>query len=53
MAKQVDHGKSYAWYIDYGASCHFTNRHNWSVNNDTYVSSVVFGGGDEFIIEGK
>lgn len=50
MAKQADHGKSFA---DFGGSRHFTDGRDWFVNYDTYVSSEVLVGRKDFKIEGK
>lgn len=54
---QADHdqSRSSAWYIDSGASRHFTNRTDWFTE---YVScsskdSVIFGGGEEYTVVGK
>jgi len=44
------------WYINFGASHHFTDRKDWCINyvaDSSCTNSVVFGGGREFIVEGK
>ena len=40
MAKQVDHGDSPSWYIDYDVSHYFKNKHDCFVHYDAYVSFV-------------
>jgi hypothetical protein len=53
---KADNVKTSAWYIDLGASRHFTNRRDWYINyvaNESSNDSVVFGGGEEYRVEGK
>jgi hypothetical protein len=41
------------WYIDIGASQHFTNINDWCLDflvNKTTSNSVIFGGGEEYKI---
>ena len=49
----ANHVKSSAWYIDSGASRHFTHRRDWFVEFTPYSDSVIFGGGEEYNIVGK
>lgn len=56
MAKrQADQLMSFAWYIDLGASRHFTNMQDWFPKYIAYSSkdSMIFGSGEEFTIVGK
>jgi len=54
MAKRpVDHVKSFTWYIDLGASHHFTHRRDWFTDYQPYSDSVIFGGGEEYMIVSK
>jgi len=51
----ADHLKSSTWFIDLGASHHFTNMQDW-LSKYTSCSSkdlVIFGGGEEYIAIGK
>jgi hypothetical protein len=52
---QADQPKSSAWFIDSGASRHFTNRHDWLTEYMPCSSkdSVIFDGGEEYTIVGK
>ena len=49
----ANHVKSSAWYIDSGASRHFTHRRDWFVEFTPYSDSVIFGGDEEYNIVGK
>ncbi len=54
MAKRpADHVQSSAWYIDSGASRHFTHRKDWFTDYQPYSDSVIFGGGEEYTVVGK
>lgn len=54
MAKRpADHVKSFAWYIDSGASRHFTNRRDWFIEYTACSDFVIFGGGEEYIVVSK
>jgi hypothetical protein len=57
MAKrQANQGKSSTWYIDSGASRHFTNMRDWFTEYticDSFEDSVIFGGGVEFKVVSK
>jgi hypothetical protein len=52
---QADQPKSFAWFINSGASCHFTNRKDWLTEYMPCSSkdSVIFGGGEEYTVIGK
>jgi hypothetical protein len=51
---QADQSRSSAWFIDSGASRHFTNRQDWFTEYSPCSSkdSVIFGGGEEYTIVG-
>eukprot|EP00253_Pinus_taeda_P004550 PITA_04550 len=54
MAKRSsDHVPSSAWYIDSGASRHFSHRRDWFIDFSPFSDSVVFGGGEEYTVVGK
>lgn len=54
MAKRlVDRVQSFAWYIDFGASQHFTNMRDWFTEYKAWSDFVIFGGGEEYIVVGK
>ena len=54
MAKRpADHVNSSAWYIDLGASHHFTHRKDWFTDYQPYSDSIIFGGWEEYTIVGK
>lgn len=54
MAKSPsDLARSSAWYINYGASRHFSHRRDWFTDFSPYSDSVVFGGGEEYKIVGR
>jgi len=54
MAKRsLDHVPSSAWYIDSGASCHFSHRRDWFIEFSLFSDSVVFGGGEKYTVVGK
>jgi len=51
-----DNVKTYAWYIDWSESPHFTNMRDWYINyvaNEYANDHVLFGGGEEYKVEGK
>jgi hypothetical protein len=52
---QVDQSRSSAWFIDSGASHHFTNRQDWLTKYTPCSSkdSMNFGGGEEYTVVGK
>jgi len=53
---KADNVKTFAWYIDLGASCHFINKRVWYISyvaNGSSNGFVVFGGGKEYKGEGK
>jgi len=52
---QADQSKSSAWFVDSGASKHFTNWKDWFTEFTPSPSkdSVIFGGGEEYNIVGK
>ena len=51
MAKRpADHVKSSAWYIDLSASYHFTHRKDWFIDYQLFSNSIIFGGGEEYIV---
>jgi hypothetical protein len=52
---QVDQSKSFSWFVDSGASRHFTNQKYWFIDFTPSPSkdSVIFGGGEEYNIVGK
>jgi hypothetical protein len=52
---QVDHSKSSAWFVNSGASRHFTNQKDWFTEFTPSPSkdSVIFSGGEEYNIVGK
>eukprot|EP00253_Pinus_taeda_P033527 PITA_33527 len=45
--RSSDHAPSSAWYIDSGASRHFSHRRDW------FSDSVVFDGGEEYTVVGR
>ena len=51
---QVDQSMSSSWYIDSGASRHFTSRKDWFIEYSNGLSKnfVAFGGGEKFSILG-
>lgn len=51
--RPANHVKSSAWYIDSGASRHFTHHRDWFTNFQPYSDSVIFGGGEEYTVVGK
>eukprot|EP00253_Pinus_taeda_P032099 PITA_32099 len=54
MAKRSsDHIPSSAWYIDSGASHHFSHRHDWFIDFSPFSDSVVFGGGEKYTVDGR
>lgn len=54
MAKRpADHVKSSAWYIDSGASRHFTQCRDWFIDYQPYSDFVLFGGEEEYTVVGK
>ena len=54
MAKTpTNHVKSSIWYIDSGASCHFTHRRDWFTDYHPYLDSVIFGGREEYMVVDK
>eukprot|EP00253_Pinus_taeda_P004407 PITA_04407 len=54
MAKRSsDPVPSSAWYIDFGASRHFSRRHNRFIDFSPFSDSVVFGEGEEYRVVGK
>ena len=54
MAKRLaDHVKSCAWYIDSGASRHFTHHRDWFTDCQPYLDSVIFGRKEDYTIVGK
>jgi hypothetical protein len=52
---QADHPRSSSWFIDLGASRHFTNRNHWLTEYMPYSSkdSMIFGGREEYTVIGK
>lgn len=54
VSTQANQPRSSAWYIDSGASQHFTNRQDWCTKYTPSSSkdSVTFDGGEEFAIVG-
>jgi hypothetical protein len=52
---QADQSKSYAQFVDSGASKHFTNQKDWFMEFTPSPSkdSVIFGGGEEYNIVAK
>eukprot|EP00253_Pinus_taeda_P007025 PITA_07025 len=54
MAKRSsDHIPSSAWYIDSGASRHFSHRRDWFIDFSPFSDSVVFGGGEKYTVDGR
>ena len=54
MAKRpADHVKSSTWYIDKGASRHFTHLRDWFIVYQPYSDPVIFGGREEYTVVGK
>lgn len=54
MAKQpCDHVKSFAWYIVFGASWHFSHRGDWFTKYTPFIDLVIFGGGEEYTVVKK
>ena len=54
MAKRSsDHVPSSAWYIDSGASRHFSHRRDWFIDFSHFNDSVVFGGGEKYNVAGR
>eukprot|EP00253_Pinus_taeda_P022033 PITA_22033 len=54
MAKRSsDHVPSFAWYIDSGASCHFSHRRDWFIDFSLFSDSVVFGRGETYTVVGR
>ncbi|MDF3686452.1 hypothetical protein [Enterobacter hormaechei] len=54
MAKRLaDHVKSSTWYIDSGASRHFTHRKDYFTDYQPYSDPNIFGGGEEYTVAGK
>eukprot|EP00253_Pinus_taeda_P036695 PITA_36695 len=54
MAKRSsDHIPSSAWYIDSGASRHFSHRRDWYIDFSPFSDSVVFGGGEKYTVDGR
>ena len=51
--RPADHVKSSAWYIDSGASCHFTHHRDWFTNYQPYSDSIIFGGRGEYTVVGQ
>ena len=52
----IDNMKTHPWYIDYGATCHFTNKKDRFIPYVANVSStdpMIFGSGVSSIVEGK
>lgn len=51
MTKRLaDHVKSSAWYIDSGASRHFTHRWDWFTDFQPYSDSIIFGGEEYTVV---
>eukprot|EP00253_Pinus_taeda_P016023 PITA_16023 len=54
MAKRSsDHVPSSAWYIDSGASRHFSHRRDWFIDFSLFSDSVVFGIGEKYTVVGR
>eukprot|EP00253_Pinus_taeda_P027273 PITA_27273 len=54
MAKRSsEHIPSSAWYIDSGASRHFSHRRDWFIDFSPFSDSVVFGGGEKYTVDGR
>eukprot|EP00253_Pinus_taeda_P002078 PITA_02078 len=54
MAKRSsDHIPSSVWYIDSGASRHFSHRREWFIDFSPFSDSVVFGGGEKYTVDGR
>jgi len=54
MAKRSsDHAPSSVWYIDFGASRHFSHRRDWFIDFSPFSDSVVFGEGEEYTVVGR
>ena len=51
--RSSDHVSSSAWYIDSGASCHFSHGRDWFIDFSSFSDSVVFSGGEEYTIIGR
>ncbi|GLJ11641.1 hypothetical protein SUGI_0173480 [Cryptomeria japonica] len=45
--------QSSAWYIDSGASRHFTHHRDWFTEYMPFTDSMIFGGGEEYTVVGK
>lgn len=54
MAKRSsNHAPSSAWYIDSGASRHFSHKRDWFTDFSSFSDSVVFGGSEEYTMVGR
>eukprot|EP00253_Pinus_taeda_P024581 PITA_24581 len=54
MAKRSsDHVPSSAWYIDSGASRHFSHKRDWFIDFSPFSDSVVFDGGEKYTVVGR
>eukprot|EP00253_Pinus_taeda_P006371 PITA_06371 len=54
MAKRSsDHIPSSPWYIDSGASRHFSHRRDWFIDFSPFSDFVVFGGGEKYTVDGR
>eukprot|EP00253_Pinus_taeda_P027502 PITA_27502 len=51
--RSSDHVPSSAWYIDSGASHHFSHRRDWFIDFSPFSDSVVFGGGEQYTVVGR
>ena len=51
--RPADHVMSSAWYIDSGASHHFTHRRDWFIDYKPYLDFVIFGGGEDYTVVGR
>ena len=53
VKRSSEHVPSSAWYIDSGASRHFSHRRDWFIDFSPFSDSVVFGGGEKYTVAGR
>eukprot|EP00253_Pinus_taeda_P017030 PITA_17030 len=51
--RSSDHVPSSTWYIDSGASRHFSHRRDWFIDFSSFSDSILFGGGEEYTVVGR